>query len=101
MGDLDDLPEKSQREEWMSMEHDALAGAFKKAQKFEVRRSAEDEEKFEKMYKDRGASLLERKAKGDFAAHDGDIEKAGKRSRAVDPTQDLWGASADEQSRGV
>merc|ERR1712187_50080 len=52
------------------------------------------------MMQDRGESLLNRKAKGDFAGHEEAMERARKQGR-TDPTQNLWGASEKEQERGI
>lgn len=102
--DLDDLPEESAREAWMSMPHEALAGAFadgvRKAERFEIRRSPEEQAAFEKMVKERGPSLLKRKMEGAFEGHEQEQERARKR-RPVAETSDLWGASKEEQERGL
>merc|ERR1712151_1216414 len=99
----DNLPEESAREAWMSMPHELLAGAFGdapgKRDQFEVKRSPEEQAKYEKMMKDRGESLLDRKKKGEFS--EDEMKKVRKKAMATDPTAHLWGASSQEQEKGV
>merc|ERR1712217_381542 len=88
---------------WMSMPHELLAGAFgdapSKRDQFEVKRSPEEQAKYEKMMKDRGESLLDRKKKGEFSEEE--LKKVRKKAMATDPTANLWGASSQEQEKGV
>jgi len=103
--DLRDLPQQSNREEWMSTPHAAISGAFmdglggpRKRDKYEVQRSKEEQEAFEKAFKERGPSLLQAKMDGKFAGHEEDMERARKKKNTI---PDLWGTSAKEQANGV
>eukprot|EP00443_Scrippsiella_acuminata_P120192 CAMPEP_0115669254 /NCGR_PEP_ID=MMETSP0272-20121206/50901_1 /TAXON_ID=71861 /ORGANISM="Scrippsiella trochoidea, Strain CCMP3099" /LENGTH=403 /DNA_ID=CAMNT_0003107907 /DNA_START=24 /DNA_END=1232 /DNA_ORIENTATION=+ len=100
--DLDTMPKVSAREEWMTTPHESIAGAFSdigpavRKDKYEVKRSKEDEEKFEKMFKERGPSLLQEKMDNKFVGHEGDMDRARKRKSGV---ADLWGMPEREQER--
>mmetsp|Transcript_16168 Transcript_16168/g.34991 ORF Transcript_16168/g.34991 Transcript_16168/m.34991 type:complete len:418 (-) Transcript_16168:99-1352(-) len=99
--DLNDMPRHTAREEWMSTPHASIAAAFGegeiKRDKYEVKRSKEDQEAFEKLFKARGPSLLQQKMENKFAGHEDEMEAARKRKNT---TSDLWGMGVKEQAMG-
>jgi len=101
--DLDGLPEVAQHEEWMSMPHAEIAGAFigepgksAKKEQFAVGRSEEERAAFEDAFKKRGPSLLQQVAEGNFSDSRDEVERRHKKQKS---SQDLWGRSAREQQR--
>mmetsp|Transcript_91505 Transcript_91505/g.259176 ORF Transcript_91505/g.259176 Transcript_91505/m.259176 type:complete len:387 (+) Transcript_91505:140-1300(+) len=90
--DLDDLESHTRREAWMTTPHESIAAAFgetgPKSARFEVKRSRQEEEAFERMVKSRGPSLLEQHATGSFAASDAKAKSIQEQQRA---SQDVWG----------
>lgn len=104
--DLNSIPRHIKRESWMTTPHESIAGAFssdgpaRKRDRFEVTRSKEEQEKFEKIFKERqGPSLLQEKIENKFAGHEEEMEKARKLKPGAGAT-DIWGMSAKEQERG-
>lgn len=101
--DLDDIPMQSRREAWMTTPHESIAAAFgegggRKADKYEVKRTKEEQEAFEKMFKDRGPSLLQEKMEQKFADHEEEMDKVRQRKVGA---PDIWGVSAKEQERNA
>lgn len=103
--DINDLPEQSQRQAWMSMPEASIEGAFggggpsRKGDVFAVKRSAEEQAEFEKMYLRRGTSLIQQQREGKFAGDQENIERARKRTCGPSDAG-MWGMSAKEQERG-
>lgn len=98
-------PEKSGREEWMTMAPESMAGLFmdgngmirkKKADVFAVKRSKEEQEDFEKAFKERGPSLLSQQQQGAFS--EAKDAQDSMRKRKVG-TSDIWGMSEKDQDR--
>lgn len=98
--DLDNIEEIRMREEWMTTPSESMAAFFgegkgRKKEHYEIKRSKEEEEAFEKMFKARGPSLLQQQQEGAFKTHEDEIERARKRKASVG---DLWGLSARDQA---
>jgi len=98
-------PMRSGREEWMTMAPDSMAGLFldgngtvrqRKADAFAVKRSKQEEEAFEKAFKERGPSLLSQQQDGTFA--EAKEAQDSLRKRKVGSSE-VWGMSAKEQEK--
>mmetsp|Transcript_9219 Transcript_9219/g.25776 ORF Transcript_9219/g.25776 Transcript_9219/m.25776 type:complete len:379 (-) Transcript_9219:31-1167(-) len=102
--DLDSVPAHTRREAWMTQPHESIAAAFQgdassrpaKAERFEVKRTREEQEQFEGMMKARGPSLLQQTMEGDFQ---GCREAAEHTQKQAKGAQDVWGVSVREQGR--
>lgn len=99
--DLDSIPQARKREDWMTKPSESMAGFFgeatsSKTDRFEAKRSKEEHEAFQKMYKDRGPSLLEQQKTGAFESNREDIERARKQKLG---TPSVWGMSEKEQAQ--
>jgi len=101
--DIDSMPSSRPRESWMTEMHGSLAGMFGEGgqrggsgrDSFDVKRSKQETEAFERMVKARGPSLLEqmRESKSVSEAH----EAAKKMMKEHNSSQDLWGVSVRTQ----
>lgn len=83
------------REEWMMVAPGYLDGTLGAGEQrrreggaYEVKRSAEEEAKFETMMKERGASLLSQTMEGRFTGNEEELKKLRKRQAA---SQEVWG----------
>jgi len=101
--DLNDFQaKKRKRDVWMTQVSGNVEKLFgdlgsKKADKFEVSRSAQEKYAFEEAFKARGPSLMEQTKKGVFAEH-ADTTKT-MRSRNHAESQEAWGVSEKEQAQ--
>merc|ERR1712232_620948 len=105
--DLDDLPEASRREEWMTTPHASMAAAFsdgpvgRKTDQFQVSRSAEEQAAFEKAFSERAAtpSLLQQVVEGAFADAEGRRDHAQRLRKESEGARAVWGLSTREQDQ--
>lgn len=100
--DLDSMPTSRPREDWMTQAPDSMSGFFGGGQRggsgrdsFDVKRSQQETEAFERMVKARGPSLLDQMRENKIAS---DAHAAAKKMmKEHNSSQDLWGVSVRTQ----
>jgi len=103
--DLNSLQVGRQRESWMTEAHGSLGGMFadapaaaRKGDSYQVKRSQAEVEAFEKMMKERGASLMEETKEGKFQRDDAKKHVDDLRKKMT-AHEEQWGMSEKQQDR--